>query len=157
SLANQEQIRTVVVPPVRGEILDDTGRALVASRSSLVVTVNVTNLSQQSDGGKGELRRLAALLGIRGRLLHDRLRLCTAEVSQPCWSGSPYQPTPVRQDVPERVGVQIMENQRLFPGVSAQVMPVVSYPEGATATQVLGYLQPITAQQERERHLQLTG
>lgn len=157
SLANQEQIRTVVVPPVRGEILDDTGRALVASRSSLVVTVNVTKLSQQSDDGKGELRRLAALLGIRDRLLHDRLRLCTAEVSQPCWSGSPYQAIPVRQDVPERVGVQIMENQRLFPGVTAQVGPVVSYPEGAGASQVLGYLQPITAQQERRRHLQLTG
>jgi penicillin-binding protein 2 len=157
SLANQEQVRTVVVPPVRGQILDDTGRALVTSRSSLVVTVNVTKLSQQSDGGRGELRRLAALLGIGRRLLHDRLRQCTAEVPQPCWPGSPYQAIPVRQDVPERVGVQIMENQRLFPGVSAQVMPVVSYPEGAAASQVLGYLQPITAQQERQRHLQLTG
>jgi penicillin-binding protein 2 len=157
SLANQEQIRTVVVPPVRGRILDDAGRALVASRSSLVVTVNVAKLSQQSDGGRGELRRLAALLGIRDRLLRDRLRLCTAEVSQPCWSGSPYQAIPVRRDVPERVGVQIMENQRQLPGVSAQVEPIVSYPEGAAASQVLGYLQPVTAQQERQRHLQLTG
>jgi len=157
SLANQEQIRTVVVPPVRGRILDDTGRALVASRSSLAVTVNVAKLSQQNDGGRGELRRLAALLGIRDRVLRDRLRLCTAEVSQPCWSGSPYQAIPVRQDVPERVGLQIMENQRQFPGVSAQVEPVVSYPEGAVASQVLGYLQPVTAQQQRQRHLQLTG
>src|SRR5262245_55664873 len=74
SLAKQEQIRTVVVPPVRGQILDDTGHALVASRSSLVVTVNVTKLSQQSDGGSAELHRLAALLGIRDRLLRDRLR-----------------------------------------------------------------------------------
>jgi penicillin-binding protein 2 len=157
SLANHEQIRTVVVPPLRGRILDDTGRALVTSRSSLVVTVNAAQLLQQSDGGSAELHRLAALLGIRYRLLRDRLRLCTAEVSQPCWPGSPYQPIPVRQDLPERIGVQIMENQRQFPGVSAQIQPVVSYPEGVAAAQVLGYLQPITAQEERQRHLQLTG
>jgi len=157
SLAKQEQIRTVVVPPVRGQILDDTGHALVASRSSLIVTVDVTKLSHQTDGGSAELHRLAALLGIGDGVLRDRLRLCTAEVSQPCWSGSPYQAIPVRQDVPERVGVQIMENQRQFPGVSAQIEPVVSYPEGAGASQVVGYLQPVTAQQERRRHLQLTG
>jgi len=156
-LANQEQIRTVVVPPVRGQILDDTGRVLVADRSSLVVTVNVTELSRQTDGGSAELRRLAALLGMRDLLLRERLRLCTAGVSQPCWAGSPYQPIPVRQDVPERVGVQIMENRRQLPGVTAQVQPVVSYPGGVSAAQVLGYLQPITAQEERQRHLRLTG
>ncbi len=156
-LANQEQIRAIVVPPVRGQILDDTGRVLVANRSSLVVTVNMTDLSRQSDGGSAELRRLAALLGVRDRLLRDLLRLCTAGVSQPCWAGSPYQPIPVRQDVPERVGVQIMEIQRQLPGVTAQVQPVVSYPGGASAAQILGYLQPITAQEERQRHLRLTG
>jgi penicillin-binding protein 2 len=157
SLASSEQVRTIVVPPVRGQILDDTGRALVASRSSLVVTVNRTTLAAQGNGGRAELHRLAALLGIRYRLLHDRLRLCTAGVQQPCWPGSPYQPVPVREDVPERLGLQIMENQRQFPGVSAQIQPVVSYPRGASAAQVLGYLQPVTAQEQRRRHLAVTG
>lgn len=157
SLASQEQIRTVVVPPVRGQILDDTGRALVANRSSLVVTVNMTELSRQNDGGTAELRRLAALLRVRDRTLRDRLRLCTALVSQPCWPGSPYQPIPVSQDVPERVGVQIMEYQRQLPGVTAQVQSVTSYPASVSAAQVLGYLQPVTAQEERQRHLPLTG
>jgi penicillin-binding protein 2 len=157
SLANQEQARTVIVPPARGQILDDTGSPLVASRASLVVTVNGTELSRQDDGGRAELHRLAALLGLRYRLLHDRLRLCTAGVPQPCWAGSPYQPIPVRQDVPERVGVQLMEDQRWFPGVVAEAQPVVSYPGGATAAQVLGYLQPVTAQEQRQRHLALTG
>src|SRR5258708_16491111 len=111
----------------------------------------------QTDCCSAELRRLAALLGIRDLLLRERLRLCTAGVSQPCWAGSAYQPIPVRQDVPERVGVQIMENRRQLPGVTAQVQPVVSYPGGVSAAQVLGYLQPITAQEERQRHLRLTG
>src|SRR5258708_38690677 len=111
----------------------------------------------QTDCCSAELRRLAALLGIRDLLLRERLRLCTAGVSQPCWAGSPYQPIPVRQDVPERVGVQIMESRRQLPGITAQLQPVVSYPGGVSAAQVLGYLQPITAQEERQRHLRLTG
>ncbi|HEX6934740.1 MAG TPA: penicillin-binding protein 2 [Streptosporangiaceae bacterium] len=157
SLASSEQVRTIVLPPARGQILDDTGHALVASRSSLVVTVNRTQLAAQGDGGSAELRRLAALLGIGYRALHDRLRLCTAGVRQPCWPGSPYQPVPVRQDVPERLALQIMENRRQFPGVSAQIQPVVSYPGGASAAQVLGYLQPVTPQEQRRRHLTVTG
>jgi penicillin-binding protein 2 len=156
-LASQEEVRSIVIPPARGQILDDAGRPLVTNRSSLVVTVNLTALAQQGDGGRAELRRLAALLGIRDQLLIDRLRLCAAGVSQPCWAGSPYQPVPVTQDVPERVGVQIMENQRQLPGVTAQVQPVISYPGATSAAQMLGYLQPITAQEERQRHLPLTG
>jgi penicillin-binding protein 2 len=121
------------------------------------VTVNRTALSRQPDGGRAELHQLATLLGMRERLLHDRLRLCTASVPKPCWAGSPYQPIPVKQDVPAKVGVQVMENRRQFAGVRAQVQPVVSYPQGASAAQVLGYLQPITAGEERQRHLALTG
>ncbi len=33
----------------------------------------------------------------------------------------------------------------------------MSYPGGASAAQVLGYLQPVTAQEQRRRHLALTG
>jgi penicillin-binding protein 2 len=157
SLANSEQVRTIVVPPARGQILDDAGRALAANSSSLVVTVNLATLSRQPDGGRAELRQLAALLGIRDRLLRDRLRLCTATVPRPCWAGSPYQPIPVQQGVSPRTGVQIMQNRAQFAGVSAEVQPVVSYPQGASAAQVLGYLQPITPGEERQRHLALTG
>ncbi len=157
SLADQEQIRTVVVPAVRGLILDDTGRVLVANRSSLTVTVNLPELSGASDGGAAELRRLAALLGISDRLLRERLRLCTAAVTQPCWPGSPYQPITVGQGVPERAGVQIMEDQRQFAGVQVRALPVVSYPAGASAAQVLGYLQPITAAEEKTLRVPLTG
>jgi len=155
SLASQDQTRTVVVPPVRGQILDDTGRAMVDNRSSLVVAVNMTVLSRH--GGAAELRRLAVLLGVPDRLLRQRVRLCTARVSQPCWAGSPYQPIPVAQHVPERVGVQIMESRGQFPGVTAQVQPVVDFPMGSVGAQILGYLQPATAREVRQRHLPLSG
>jgi penicillin-binding protein 2 len=65
----------------------------------------------------------------------------------------------VDQHVSDAVALQIMENQRQFPGVSAQPQPVVNYvqPYAKALAQTLGYLQPITAQEVAQRHLPLTG
>ncbi len=159
SAATQDQVRTVIVPPVRGQILDDVGQPLVNNRTALVVSVNRALVSQQPDGGIGELHRLARLLGVKYTLLQEKIRLCTAGVSQPCWQGSPYQPIPVSEQVPAAVALQIMENQSDFPGVSAQAQPVTHYiqPFATQAAQILGYLQPITPQEVAQRHLPVTG
>jgi penicillin-binding protein 2 len=159
SAAAQDQTRTVIVPSVRGGILDDVGQPLINNKTALVVSVNRALVAQQPDGGLGELHRLAKLLHMDYGLLQQRLRLCTPGVSQPCWPGSPYQPIPVDQQAPAAVALQIMESQRDFPGVTAQVQPVVNYqqPYGTAAAQILGYLQPITPQEVAQRHLPVTG
>ncbi|HEV2371711.1 MAG TPA: penicillin-binding protein 2 [Streptosporangiaceae bacterium] len=157
--AAQDQTQTVIVPPVRGEIVDDTGRPLVDNQTSLVVSVNRALLQQQADGGISELHRLATLLGMSYQVLQEKLRLCTKGVSQPCWQGSPYQPIPVEQQVPDRVALQIMESQASYPGVTATPQPVTNYvqPYATDAAQMLGYLQPITSQEVAQRHLPVTG
>jgi penicillin-binding protein 2 len=159
SAATEDQVRTVIVPPVRGQILDDAGQPLVDNHTSLVVSVNRALVSQQPGGGIPELQRLAHLLGMKYGLLQQKIRLCTAGVSQPCWQGSPYQPIPVAQQVPAAVALQIMENQGDYPGVSAQAQPVTHYvqPYATAAAQMLGYLQPITPQEVAQRHLPVTG
>jgi penicillin-binding protein 2 len=159
SAAAQDQIRTVIVPSVRGGILDDVGQPLINNKTSLVVSVNRAEVAQQPDGGVAELHRLAKLLHMDFGLLQQRIRLCGPGVSQPCWPGSPYQPIPVDQEASDTVALQIMESQREFPGVTAQVQPVIHYqqPYGTAAAQILGYLQPITPQQVAERHLPVTG
>ncbi|HEX9537259.1 MAG TPA: penicillin-binding protein 2 [Streptosporangiaceae bacterium] len=159
SLAAQDQARYVIVPSVRGEIVDDVGQPLVDNRTALVVSVARTTLSAQADGGAAVLHRLATLLGMPYQLLSEKIRLCTAGVSQPCWSGSPYQPIPVDQHVSDTVALHIMEDHSQFPGVTAEVQPVVSYPAptGAEAAQMLGYLQPITPGEVKQRHLPVTG
>jgi penicillin-binding protein 2 len=158
-LAAASQTRDIVVPAVRGQILDDVGNQLVRNKTALVVSVNMADLSEQSDGGVAELHRLAPMLGMTYKALSLKLRLCTAKVPAPCWSGSPYQPIPVDQHVSAQTALQIMEEPKVFPGVTAEVSPVVQYPEpdGADPAQVLGYLQPITAQEIQQRHLQVTG
>src|SRR5215475_9805859 len=96
-LAQQNQTRTIVVPAVRGQILDDAGRKLVENESSLVVSVDMMQLSQQKDGGSAVLHRLGQLLGMPYNALVAKTKLCTRGVKPPCWSGSPYQPIPVDQ------------------------------------------------------------
>src|SRR5580700_5860659 len=128
ALASQDMTESVINPSVRGEILDDTGQPLVANQTSLVVSVNIAKLSQQTDSA-AVLTRLAALLHMNTKVLGEKVRLCTKGVSQPCWVGSPYQPVPVDQDVSDRVALQIMENPGEYPDVTAQVQPVVDYPE----------------------------
>jgi penicillin-binding protein 2 len=159
-LASVNQTRSIVVPAVRGMITDDTGVPLVRNQTAMVVSVNMMDLTQTtSDGGKAVLARLAPLLGISETKLTDEVRLCTRGVPQPCWPGSPYQPIPVAQHVSDEVALQIMEEPSLFPGVIAQLSPVVNYPmpDGANPAQVLGYLQPITQAEMAKEHLPETG
>ena len=160
ALAAVNQTRTVVVPAVRGMITDDTGQPLVTSNTAMTVSVNMMQLSQTTkDNGRSVLARLAPLLKMPLTTLTEKVRLCTRGVRQPCWTGSPYQPIPVAEHVPNPVALQIMEEPTQFSGVTAQLSPVTDYPmpHGANPAQVLGYLQPITQAEMAKEHLPETG
>jgi len=160
ALAQVNGTRAIVVPAVRGTITDDTGAALVTNEVSMTVAVNMMQLSQTTpDDGKSVLARLAPLLGMPDKTLTEKVRLCTRGVPQPCWTGSPYQPIPVAENVSDAIALQIMEEPTLFPGVTAQLSPIVDYPmpDGANPAQALGYLQPITAAEMAKDHLPETG
>jgi penicillin-binding protein 2 len=159
ALANDDRIRTIIEPPVRGAILSDTGQPLVTQSSSLTVAVNMATVGQQPDGGVAELGQLAHLLHISSKTMAEKVRLCTVGVSQPCWQGSPYQPIPVAEHVSGQVALQVLESRSEFPGVTADVQPTVSYPEplAQDTAQVLGYLQPITAQEVKQLNIPVTG
>src|SRR5262249_24183600 len=116
--AAQDQTRTVIVPSVRGGILDDVGQPLINNKTALVERVTRALVAQQPEGGLADLHRLAKWLHMDSGLLQQRLRLCPRGVSQPCWPGSPYQPIPVDQQASGAVALQIMESQRDFPGVT---------------------------------------
>ncbi|MGP4029768.1 penicillin-binding protein 2 [Actinomadura sp. 3N407] len=159
-IAAENRTRDIVVPALRGMILDDRGRPLARNTSSLVVSVDRTTLSRQEDGGEAVLKRLAGVLGTSHEEISKRVRLCAPTVKRPCWSGSPYQPIPVEDDADPQRALQIMERHEDFPGVTARIQPVRSYPKphGASAVQTLGYLQPITQEELEEREsIQVTG
>lgn len=150
--ASQNHIREVVEPAVRGEILDASGRVLAGNTTKLVVSVSRTALLQQKDGGQAVLARLAGVLGMTAKDVHDKVRLCNAQTPKPCWNGSPYQPIPVTTDATTQQAMQIMERREDFPGVTAQPTALRQYPApaGANAAQVLGYLSPVTDEEVKK-------
>jgi penicillin-binding protein 2 len=159
-LAEVNQTRDIVVPAVRGMITDDTGTPLVRNQTEMTVSVNMMDLSQDTaDDGATVLAKLAPLLHLSGKTLSEKVRLCTRGVPQPCWTGSPYQPIPVAEHVSDITALQIMEEPKVFVGVTASLQPMVDYPmpDGANPAQVLGYLQPITQSEMAADHLPETG
>ena len=150
--ATEQSVRELVVQPARGLIVDAEGRPLATNRTSWVVSVDRTMLGKQSAADRATLlKRVARTVGVRYAEVVARTRLCGTPKAQKttCWNGSPFQPIPVAEDVPQATAVQISEQTEDFPGVLAQAETVRSYPApfGINAAGVLGYLSPITGQE----------
>lgn len=147
--AADQSVRDIVVQPARGLIVDAMGRPLVANRTSWVVTVDRTLLGRlDEDTQERLLRRLARSVDRPYKSVKARTLLCghpDAEAGL-CWNGSPYQPVPVAQDVPQQTALMIMEQNEDFPAVIVQDQSVRAYPApyGVNAAHLLGYLSPIT-------------
>ncbi|MGH3496637.1 MAG: penicillin-binding protein 2 [Nocardioidaceae bacterium] len=148
--AAQNSLRSVIVQPQRGLIVDDVGRPLATNRLSWQVTVDRDVLDALSPSDRAAvLQRVATVTGQSVRQVDERLKTCGdpgAPRPPVCWNGSPYQPVPVAQDVPQQVAITIAERGEAFPGVDAQQVNVRAYPSpfGVNAAQLLGYLTPIT-------------
>jgi len=147
--AAEQSVRDVVVQPVRGLIVDAMGRSLVANRTSWVVSIDRTVLNRLDDHDRRALlRKVAATVKEPYPEVTARTRLCGTEkaVSGTCWNGSPFQPIPVAEDVPQVTAVQISEQAEDFPGVIARAETVRSYPApfGINAAGIIGYLSPVT-------------
>src|SRR2546430_15174671 len=82
-LASANQTRNVIVPAVRGQILDDVGNRLVTNKTALVVSVDMMNLSQQPGGAAPVLHRLAPLPGPPHPPMSDKTKPCTQGVPHP--------------------------------------------------------------------------
>ncbi|MSO26984.1 MAG: penicillin-binding protein 2 [Candidatus Nanopelagicales bacterium] len=147
--AQSNTVREVVTPAVRGLILDQAGRPLVANRTSLVVTVDRVTLQREADDGAEVIARLAQILYVPQASISDRLMTCGADGAKPppvCWNGSPFQPIPIARDVDAQTALSIMESRVDFPGVTAGLEAIRTYPApfDVNAAHLLGYLGPVT-------------
>ena len=150
--AAEQSVRELVVQPARGLIVDDMGRPLVANRTSWVVTVDRTMLKKMdADAQESLLRRVAGTVGSSYKDVLARTLLCgePGSLAGTCWNGSPYQPVPVAEDVPQEIAVSILEESEDYPAVLAESQSVRAYPSpyGINAAHLLGYLSPITEEE----------
>jgi penicillin-binding protein 2 len=141
--------RTIVVPALRGRILDRTGRPLADNRTSTVVTIERRVIVGGRDRAEAEVRAAAAVLGLPAEDLLARTWLCGetgAPAAPACWAGSPQVPVPLAEDVDPTKALTLVEQPDRFPGVAVTSRPVRVYPrpEGVHAAQLIGYLGPVT-------------
>jgi penicillin-binding protein 2 len=147
--AADQSVREVVVQPQRGLIVDAQGRPLVANRASWVVSIDRTVLGKLSQRQEQVLLdRVGDATRQKRARIRRKLVTCGEEGSVPgvCWNGSPYQPVPIANDVPQRTALRILEQPEDYPGVLAEQQSVRAYPRpfGINLAHVLGYLSPIT-------------
>ncbi len=152
AIAQDNTVREVAEPAVRGLVIDQAGRPLIANRTTVVVTVDRQVLAQQPNEGAAVLTRLSRILDEPRDKIEDRLKSCGTEGAKPppiCWNGSTYQPVPVASDVDTQTALSIMERRREFPGVTAKLEAVREYPApfNVNAAHILGYLGPVTEEQ----------
>ncbi len=157
--AAEQSVRELVVQPARGLIVDDMGRPLVANRTSWVITVDRTMLKKMDDDAQEDLlHRVARIVGSSYDKVRERTLLCgePGSMEGTCWNGSPYQPVPVAEDVPQRVAVSVLEQSEDFPAVLAESTSVRAYPSpfGINAAHLLGYLSPITEEELDEAEVE---
>ncbi len=166
--------REVQTVAPRGMIVDDVGRPLARNDSALVITALSTELPKANIGTDknpqpnpkrvDEFERLSKIVGVPADQLDARATLCDyakyhadAPKKNPgCWTGSPLQPIPLvtidnsTPDAAQRatdIALQVLEQQEEFPGITAQVQDLRTYPAplGASAAQLLGHVGKITA------------
>ncbi|MFL6239230.1 MAG: penicillin-binding protein 2 [Actinomycetes bacterium] len=154
--------RDIVTASTRGQVLDDMGRPFARNQTALVVTVDRVKLLRQRDHGKNVLHRLATVVKVPYGTLVKRITPCGPHVPKPCWNGSPYQPIPVTDRANTAMAVRILEQNELFPAVTAETQALRTYPQpaGANAAHLLGYLRPVTLadlNKDKARDIQIQG
>lgn len=129
-LAQNNRIRLLAIPGVRGDIYDRNGKPLATTRLSF----DVSAIPQDLREGNRTLSRLS-----------DFLRLEYTEVIRRYRKGylSPYMPIVIARDVDKRTAMKLEENKFKFPGVMIEAKPIRVYPNGFVGSHFLGYLGEI--------------
>ncbi|MDQ2835834.1 MAG: penicillin-binding transpeptidase domain-containing protein [Actinomycetota bacterium] len=147
--AGLTHLGSIVVPAVRGQILDSRGRVLVGNQNTHVLTVDRSALELQDDQGAGVLSRLAPILKTTAADLKREITPCGVHVPAPCWTGEPYQPVPVATGVDAGVVLAVSEHTEQFAGVAIDNQTVLDYPGGTLAAHLLGYTGAVSADDQK--------
>ncbi|WP_377643529.1 penicillin-binding protein 2 [Oryzobacter terrae] len=142
--------RTLVVPALRGRILDARGLPLADNRTSTVVTIERRVIVGRPDRAASLVREVAQVVGLPAEQLLGRTWLCGedgAPAAPACWAGSPQVPVPLAEDVDPTHALTLVEQPERFPGVVVESRPVRTYPRplGTSAAQLIGYLGQVRA------------
>ena len=132
-LAENNRIRSVVIPAPRGAVFDRSGRILVENRSSF----NIVMTAEHNADLQRSVERMATLLHVPLEQVRARM----------AGQGPRFRSVVVKADATE-ADVAAVEARRLeFPEATVDVVPMRSYPLGPGAAHSLGRVGEITDRQ----------
>ncbi len=132
-LSDENRIRLVSRPPIRGRLLDRTGKILADNRLTYALSIQPRLVSKEQWPLLRE--KLSQLLDISEESLNDRF---TKGINR-----DPFRITLARDLTPEQV-LRFKERDRTLKGAQIDIELVRFYPYGTLASHVLGYTQAIT-------------
>lgn len=157
--ANRQAITHVQTQ--RGIIYDRNGFVLARNVAAYNVVITPAYLPSDDGATQEVYRQLSALIGVpvsKGELTEDVVKVfkpCENDlgITQIVYIGGslyPYNPVRVKCSVDEKTAMVVREKSSDWPGVSVEVQPVRDYPTGELTAEIIGFLGPIPADQEKE-------
>jgi len=131
-LSQENRMRVIPEPAMRGLIVDRNGTELAGNRPSYVISVIPGEIERHS----WVLEKLSARLGTEIDELRRKVRAGRA---------MPYWPVVIQRDVDFRSICYFEEHIEQFPGVLFQIVSARQYVEGKWTGNVLGYTHEVTA------------
>jgi len=139
-LAEENRIRILPKPPVRGNILDRDGNILADSRLSY--SLFIWPLAKTQPNWNQTVNRLSEILNVSGSEIRKQLEQVSVS--------SPSLVRIARGLTPEQV-TAIEEYNYQLNGVELEIEPVRDYPNGSVAAHVLGYTGQISQKELEKR------
>ena len=137
-LSENNRIRLIKIPAVRGMIMDRTGRVMADNRPSFNVMVTPEDVD--------DLPRLIDKLAPVLNLSPDEIARTVKDRDRP-----PFQSIAIKKDVSWEELSFIKIHRLDLPGVEIQIEPIRTYPYDTVAAHVLGYVGEVNRDELRKR------
>jgi penicillin-binding protein 2 len=157
--ADENRLSNVSVATKRGNIYDRNGIVLAQNVASYDVVITPAYLPADTGTTEDIYRKLSDLISVP--VTNGVINDTTVKYFTPCQTdfgikeivligdtNHPFSPVQIKCNVSQQVAMTIMENANAWPGVTVSVSEVRQYPTGNLTSEVVGFLGPITAEDE---------
>ena len=161
SRAEDNRTQVINIPTQRGIIYDRNGFVLARNVASYNITITPANLPTDPGAIQEVYRQLSAMISVpvsQGNLEDETVikafKPCNNDlgITQIVYiadTNAPYNPVEVKCNVDQALAMTIREKAADLPGVDVEIVPVREYPTGNLTSEVIGFLGPITAENEK--------
>ena len=162
SRAEDNRTQVINISTQRGIIYDRNGFVLARNVASYNITITPANLPTDPGAIQEVYRQLSAMISVpvsQGNIEDETViksfkpcdnDLGITQIVYIADTNAPYNPVEVKCNVNQALAMTVRERAADLPGVDVEIVPVREYPTGNLTSEVIGFLGPITAENEKQ-------